>query len=59
MNYEIRLAILRTLPFLIVIGVILLLIYRKKVPPQDLDIRRPLTLKSFYMYYSLNFYLIL
>lgn len=54
MNDEMRLAILRTLPFLIVICVIAILIKRKKIKPQELDLVKPFSVKH-YLLWTLGF----
>lgn len=56
MNDEIRLALLRTLPFLIVIIIIAILTKRKKVKLQDLDMRKPFSFKLF-LIWTLGFLL--
>ena len=43
-------ALLRTLPFLIVICVIAILIKRKKIKPVEVDIRRPFSWKSYFFW---------
>lgn len=48
MNHEIRLALLRTLPFLIVIIVVAILIKRQKIKAQDLDINKPVSFKLYF-----------
>lgn len=50
MNHEIRMALLRTLPFLVVICMIAFLIKRKKIKPLELDIRRPFSWKSYFFW---------
>ena len=54
MNEEIRSALLRTLPFLIVIVVLALLIRRRKITPQEIDLKKPDKLGS-YLLWTIGF----
>ena len=54
MNHEIRMALVRTLPFLVVIIIIAILIKRQKIKSQHLDIRKPKSLKS-YLVWTIGF----
>ncbi|WP_281635707.1 CPBP family intramembrane glutamic endopeptidase [Flavobacterium marginilacus] len=47
MNNEIRLALVRTLPFLIVICAVMILIKRGKFKSEELDLRKPQSIKYF------------
>lgn len=52
MNHEVISAIIRTLPFLVVVLVLAILTKRKKIEPQDLDIRKPFSFKSYFIWVS-------
>jgi membrane protease YdiL (CAAX protease family) len=54
MNEEIRSALLRTVPFLIVICGVIIAIKRKKVKTEDLYIRKPLSFKYF-LFWTIGF----
>jgi len=54
MNEEIRSALLRTLPFLVVIVVLALLIRRRKIKPQEIDLKKPDKLGS-YLLWAIGF----
>jgi membrane protease YdiL (CAAX protease family) len=56
MNHEIRLAILRTLPFLVVVCVIIILIKRQKIRSQDLDLNKPFSFRA-YLAWTIGFLL--
>ena len=56
MNDEIRLALVRTLPFFIVICVVGMLIKLKKIKAHDLDLRKPISVKS-YLAWTIGFLL--
>ena len=47
MNEEIRSAFLRTAPFLVVILVLAILISRRKIRSQDIDLQKPDSLRSY------------
>lgn len=47
MNTEIRSALLRTLPFLIVICIVMIMAKRKKIQPEALYIKKPVSTKHF------------
>lgn len=50
MNHEIRLALIRTLPFLVVICIVAILIKRQKIKSRDLDIQKPFSLRSYFVW---------
>ena len=50
MNTEIKLALLRTLPFWIVIAIIFFLIKRKKINSVELDLRKPISVNSYLLW---------
>lgn len=54
MNNEIKLAIIRALPFLIVICVVAVLIQRQKIKSKDLNINKPISSKS-YLIWTIGF----
>ena len=56
MNDEIRLALFRTLPFFIVICVVGILVKRKKIKSDDIDIRKPFSVKR-YLAWTIGFLL--
>jgi len=56
MNHEISSAFLRTIPFLIVICVVAILMKRKKIRTEDLDIRKPFS-SRFYLIWTVGFLL--
>ena len=47
MNHEIKLALIRVLPFLIVIIIVFILSKRKKINPKEIDLRKPQSFKLF------------
>lgn len=50
MKHEITSALIRTVPFLIIICVVVILARRKKIYTRDLDIRKPLSIKSYFIW---------
>lgn len=54
MNEEIRSAILRTLPFLIVVCVIAMLVKRRKIKSENIDLAKPFSVKC-YLSWTLGF----
>ena len=52
MNHEVLSAIIRTLPFLVVIIVLAILTRSKKIKLQDLDLRKPFSFKSYFIWVS-------
>lgn len=50
MNHELRMAIIRTLPFLVVICVLAVLMKRKKINTVEVDIRKPFSWKSYFIW---------
>lgn len=54
MNHEIKLAVIRVFPFLIVIIIVFILSKRKKINTQDLNLHKPKSLQLFLLW-SLGF----
>lgn len=51
MNHEISAALIRTLPFLVVICIVAILTKRKKIKTDDLDICKPFSTKSYLIWF--------